>query len=178
MSFCLYHTDAFLTLYFSLPFVVHPDAELKMKSHIILIAALVLLTVLDIGWVDTRHDRTTKNDSGRWLNHCMPPDRGIYDFSLNFHQNVQRSELSLKISWYKEVRPKLLQNIPGIMGDNGGKRRKHGAINIGFQSRISFTALFGNMPTSKFKAQPRNAFFATIKCSAARPSIRLLSSAL
>ena len=49
MSFCLYHTDAFLTLYFSLPFVVHPDAELKMKSHIILIAALVLLTVLDIG---------------------------------------------------------------------------------------------------------------------------------
>ena len=66
MSFCWYHTDAFLTLFFSFkPTVCRASRRwLKMKSHIILIAALVLLTVLDIGWVDA-HDRTAKNDSGR-----------------------------------------------------------------------------------------------------------------
>ena len=37
-----------------------------------------------------------------------------------------------------------------------------------------FTALFNNMRTLKFKAQPTNAFFATVKCSAAPPSFRLL----
>ena len=42
-----------------------------------------------------------------------------------------------------------------------------------------FTAPFNNMRTPKFKAQPTNAFFATvtsINCSAAPPSFRLLPS--
>ena len=58
-------------------------------------------------------------------------------FVENYHQNGTTKYIDIEI-WYREQRPELLQNIPGVMGDNGGGREgsKHEAINIGFLIRI------------------------------------------
>ena len=91
-------------------------------------------------WVsEYASDRTTKNDSRRFLNDCKPPDHKIYDFSLETSTRmVQANKSSLKFATEKCVEKSLKKTSQGWRGiffwGGGGK---YWPINIGFLIKIS-----------------------------------------
>ena len=119
MSFYLYHTDVFFTLFFSFkPAVCRASRRWTQDeiSHHTYCSTCFVDRVRY--WVSGRtHDTTIKNES---LQYATWP----WDLWFVVHDKFPPESWCTNkwiVMWYKEVRSKLLQNIPWVMGDNGGK---------------------------------------------------------